>query len=127
MYVDHNRLNDVKTVGEAIEVLSEGNPGAAHVLSESYKLAQERGMGDESGMFFSILDTLRVYGSNIWVLFTDCLEQDVDNFCLFLFQVALIDKYTAEQVHEFIKDEKPIEFNRMAAVLELAEHQNGEM
>jgi hypothetical protein len=78
-----NRIHLQMNVIEAVGVLAEGNPGAATVLM---RLMQEVEAIDPKAsmgwlLYFLSLDTLRLYGPKIWLLYKDCCGENITNFC----------------------------------------------
>lgn len=75
-------MKDRLTLGmsgmDAMILMSDGNPGAIIALSEimqaNPRVDPDSSLGGWSGMLF--LDTLDIYGSDIWLLFKDICGQD---------------------------------------------------
>ena len=60
--------------------LSDGNPGAIHVLSELFEKSAEIDRLSAWGAYTGAigLDTTGIYGSEIWVLYKDICNQDIE-------------------------------------------------
>jgi len=61
---------------DALTKMAEGNPGAAHVLSN----LTIRGWGQMEGGLMQVckLDNYGIYGWRIWMCYKDMCEQDID-------------------------------------------------
>lgn len=73
------RINPQDDVQSAIMKLAEGNPGALRVCCDLFKATPEvdpqAGFGGYTPLLF--LDTLNVYGSEIWMLYKDVCGEDI--------------------------------------------------
>lgn len=68
-------LND--TVLDAIVKMSEGNPGGMNVLVELLQHGK-KWHGLDGIMLVLHLDKMGVYGSNLWLLYSDCCKRDIN-------------------------------------------------
>lgn len=66
------RINLGGTTLEAIVSMCEGNPGAAVALSELIKNDEENGL-----VMMLWLDEWGIYGTDIWVLYSDICAKDI--------------------------------------------------
>jgi hypothetical protein len=66
------RINLSSTTLEALVAMSDGNPGAAVALSELIKNDESKGL-----LQVLMLDEWGIYGSDIWVLYSDICQKDV--------------------------------------------------
>lgn len=86
-----SRIEMQDNIFQSIFKLSEGNPGAATVMAacmkDGGKIDPDDFMGG-LGVIFS-LDTYRIYGPEIWMLYKDCCGQDLTRFLAALRAVQL--------------------------------------
>ncbi len=85
---------DFQTVGlgEAMAIMSEGNPGAGSVLTSIFAKYQ---MG--IGVFLEILDDMNIRGTQIWVGYKDYCCQNLDKF---VFSVLARDPGIVDCINE---------------------------
>lgn len=71
---------------DAMQKMTDGNPGAAVVLGELFQKTKEidphAGLGGYHYILF--LDDMEIYGSKIWLLYKDICEQKVERIILLL-------------------------------------------
>ena len=81
-----SKLQLTDTTFDMFSKMSEGNPGALTVLIELYKKGAVIDPDSAMGGIMNILalDTLEIYGSNIWILFKDTCDQKIENLVLLL-------------------------------------------
>ena len=68
------RIKPEDNVTMVVVKMSQGNPGCAMVLSE---LLKDERLG---ALQVLLLDDLKIYGSNVWVLYKNCCHQDIEIF-----------------------------------------------
>lgn len=75
-----SRIQLIDNAITAITKMSDGNPGAATVLMQMLQKGGEIDPDDFMGGLGSVLalDSLGIYGSNIWVLYKDICGQEVN-------------------------------------------------
>jgi len=88
--------------------LSDGNPGAFTVLLRAmeYTAKYHQEGCDAGGMYMlEILDTIGVYGSDIWLLYKDICKENIEHFIQVLkaYQYGFVDEAT---IHEAIDDKE---------------------
>ena len=87
---------------DMVSIMSEGNPGAVHVITQLVKTSQV-------GIIKVLtLDELEIYGSDIWVLFKDCCNESTLKVTDVL-TATLSGKISVEQLKEYIESGKEIE------------------
>lgn len=102
----HEKLELTDTLQDVCVKMSEGNPGALSVL---VTLTKHGGKIDtivgDDGILIAVmhLDTLGVYGSNLWVLWKDVCQQNLGNLLVVIrgFQLGFL---TRDQVHHAIQN-----------------------
>ena len=108
------------TPGELIAKMSDGNPGAITVL---YQILQEAPVIDPvealTGgiMKVLILDDIGIYGPNIWMLFKDVCNKDINKVILVLRakQLGIIDKGDIDLAMGMVK---PLNFGMIAKMVQ---------
>jgi hypothetical protein len=76
----NDKINPEDSPFDAIEKMSEGNPGALTALTD---VLESKGVKD-TFEFMMNLDLRRVYGSKIWIGYKDYCNQDADQFHKFV-------------------------------------------
>lgn len=95
------RLELTDTTQDVMVKMSEGNPGALSVcmqlLTETEKIDPDNPLGGLSGIL--ALDTLGIYGADIWVLYKDvCGEEIIDTMAILRgFQLGFITRLQLSQ------------------------------
>jgi len=108
------------TPGELIAKMSDGNPGAITVL---YQILQEAPVIDPvealTGgiMKVLILDDIGIYGPNIWMLFKDVCNKDINKVILVLRakQLGIIDNGDIALAMGMVK---PLNFDMIAKTVQ---------
>lgn len=98
------RLTASMTLFDMLTVLAEGNPGALQV---ALKLYQEGGQHDPASALGGLgsllsLDTLGVYGSDIWLLYKDGCKESLADLVMFL-RSSQLTITKREDVHDFLR------------------------
>ncbi|MEE3417776.1 MAG: hypothetical protein VZQ62_00385 [Methanosphaera sp.] len=95
------RINLSDNLMESITKLSEGNPGALNVLMGIV----DKFKNDTVKVFskFSIIDTMNLYGSNLYMLWNDCCGRDLDK-TLKIIDYYCDGKITDNDINERIKN-----------------------
>ena len=80
--ITSGRLSLEDSLSQIISKLSEGNPGAGTVLSHVLNYAGGIDPRDAGGGFGPLLslDTLGIYGSDIWLLYKDVCKENLTWF-----------------------------------------------
>ena len=100
-----NKIVLTDTAEEMMVKMSEGNPGALSVcmqlLTETYKIDPDAALGGLSGIL--MLDTLGIYGPEIWMLYKDVCGEDIADTITVLrgYQLGFI---TYHQLHHAIQN-----------------------
>lgn len=86
-----SRIQLTDSIPEVLTKLSEGNPGAVTVM---IRLIQDGDGIDPDSWAGSLtpmlsLDSYRIYGSHIWILYKDICKQDIRCMCAVLRSVQL--------------------------------------
>lgn len=100
------KIKSTDTIESAMIKMSEGNPGALTVLMILIK-------EDEMNIvkYILALDTLEIYGSNIYILWNDCCDRNISKV------KDIIDSWrscflSAEAIHKAIDTSIPIEIQK---------------
>ena len=92
------RIQLSDTMATIITKLSEGNPGAISVciklITENEKIDPDSTLAYLSSLL--LLDSLGIYGSNIWILYKDICNQNINYFIAILraFQLGFLSQET---------------------------------
>lgn len=111
-YQERIDLND--TMMNIAVKMAEGNPGAVTVLVQ---LIDDKSDPDSwAGGIGNLLslDTHGIYGSNIWVMFKNCCNQNILNVVTVLRAVQL-GLYTERELWQCIDTRTPIDCNQLLA------------
>lgn len=84
--MSESRIKLTDTVMSAVIKMSEGNPGAIRVCAELIKEGGNIDPDSFMGGFGNVmdLDTIRIYGSRIWMLYKDVCGEDLRVMCAIL-------------------------------------------
>lgn len=96
-----SKLNFNETFSDVLLKLSEGNPGAMTTLFEIMKAKND----DEIKYLdtFLVIDTMELYGSNLYMLWNDCCNRDI-NKVLEVIDGYQLGKITDIDINERIKN-----------------------
>jgi hypothetical protein len=74
-----SRIKLEDSLVEAVTKMSEGNPGAVTVIMRMFKEGDKIDPQSFAGGFGAVmlLDTFRIYGSRIWMLYKDVCREDI--------------------------------------------------
>ena len=86
---------------EMLYEMSEGNPGALDVLGQLVAHKTQNWAGG-LGLILN-LDTHRIYGSDIWVLYKDICGEDIDLVCTVL-RTFQFGTFSREEIAEVLKE-----------------------
>jgi len=95
--------------------MTDGNSGASAAIGELRAkwptIDPQSAMGHFTPIMF--LDTLEIYGQDIWVLWKDCCRHEAKKFAILLRgnQLGLIDCYSIKQASLRFNHGTPIEFD----------------
>ena len=67
------------SIEDVLVKLSEGNPGALSVIVQIIKQANKINPACNFTIYLLILDTLKIHGSKIWMLYKDVCDQNLIN------------------------------------------------
>ena len=100
----NKRISHDDSLMDIFTKLSDGNPGAFTVLLRTmeYTAKYHQEGYDAGGMYIlEILDTIGVYGSDIWILYKDICKENIEHFIQVLkaYQYGFVDEAT---IHECI-------------------------
>ena len=86
-----SRIELTDSAIDIVSKMSDGNPGAIHAMMEILKESPTIDPQGFMGGFGSLLglDTHRIYGTDIYVLFNDKCDRDVRKMCILLRAVQL--------------------------------------
>lgn len=73
------RIKEGDNIMDIIVNMSEGNPGAATAMCELIKFSEYEGI-----VAILILDELKIYRSNIWVIYKDQCKEKADTMIMLL-------------------------------------------
>lgn len=112
----NERLTDINmTTRDAVMKMSGGNPGAVRVLVSLL----ENDWHGVPGFFLMLnLDSMNVYGPEIWVLFKDCCGQDMERMEQVLRNWQW-GNLTQSTIQKHIAKFQPFDFDKMKTVDEL--------
>jgi len=103
--MNKTRIELSDTIQDIVVKLAEGNPGALSVcvqmLTETEKIDPDAILKGLSGLL--MLDTLGIYGSEIWILYKDVCGEDITDTIAILrgFQLGIV---TENQLHYAIQN-----------------------
>lgn len=97
--------------------MSEGNPGALTCLIEMAKKKDWYGEANEIVMIMS-LDTMELYGLNLYMLWNDCCDRDLIKMELVLrnYQMGILSK---EEIHKNLNQGRGTPFINLKSLEEL--------
>lgn len=102
MFIEKGKIMD-KYI-EKIAKMSQGNIGALTVLET---LVTNELLGIFDGQYIGILDSYKIYGSDIWQLYKDCCHEDIE------FMKVILEKLPPENIKYHINHGKRgIEYNK---------------
>lgn len=86
-----SRINLSDNAATVVAKMSDGNPGAMQTIIELFQKGKEIDPGDPMCGLGRVLflDTLGIYGTDIYVLYNDICERDLAKMCAVLFAVQL--------------------------------------
>lgn len=106
---DRIQLND--TIMDIAMKLSDGNPGAIHVILEIVREADSIDPDLVLGYvgYLMMLDTNRCYGSDIWIFYNDICHQNISTMLALqrACQLGLIDKKIVSNVIQAVHAGNP--------------------
>lgn len=89
------KLNVFGTIQDNFIIFSEGNPGAFSTLFELSKQVQDR-----IGLFLITLDKMELYGSQLYMLWNDCCNRDINKV------IKILELYEREIITQKDIDER---------------------
>jgi hypothetical protein len=101
--ITKDRIQSHMTVFDAIVAMADGNPGALRVMTEILKAGGTIDPDAVDGFIHLLnLDTLRIYGPKIWMLYKDVCGEDLAKTIAVLraVQLGFVDAATAHNAIE---------------------------
>lgn len=104
----HNRIRAGMTPEGILSVMSGGNPGAINVMLKLLETASkaQMDMGFSGIMLLFHLDTMQIYGSNIWILYKDICEENISTM-IDIIQAAIWNESTG--LHNYMIHQSLVE------------------
>ena len=111
------KINITGTVQEALVVMSRGNPGALTCMLQILQKKDWYG-GVEPFMMILLLDTMELYGADIYMLWSDCCAKDLNQMELVMrnFQMGLL---SLETIRENLDQGRGTPFENLKSLEEL--------
>ena len=110
-----NKINLTDSAMSICLKMSEGNPGALSIVTS---LLKQNALIDPNGIgpFTAILqlDSIGIYGSEIWILYKDVCEEHISKLCALL-RANQFGFISSENIKMAIKNNTKIDLNDLCA------------